>query len=250
MAEGGGWRDPNLREYTVRVALDTQGATNLKPAMRCEARIILDSVPETVTVPVQAVFNEGAVQFVYRPSGSKFSRVPVRVGKRSDTIAEIAKGLDEGEVVLVREPSPGEVLAESFSPLALTAAGYKLDEQGKVLAEGGGMRGGPGAGRGPAREGEAGRGGPPAAAGGDEAGKGRGKPKRDSKPEGAVADKAGEGGAKGTGSPGAGPTPAAADATPTAGGVKPAAAGSAPEAPEAVKPGVSAGPESGGTPRR
>jgi HlyD family secretion protein len=36
MAETGGWRDPNLREYTVRIAVDPDGA-DLKPAMRAEA---------------------------------------------------------------------------------------------------------------------------------------------------------------------------------------------------------------------
>lgn len=141
MAETGGWRDPNLREYTVRVAIDTQGNNALKPAMRCEARIVLDSVPQAITVPVQAVFNEGPVQFVYSPSGPRFERLPVRIGRRSDTMAEVVKGLDEGTVVLLREPGSGEVLAGNFKPEALTAAGYRLDDAGKVIAEGG-MRGG------------------------------------------------------------------------------------------------------------
>ncbi len=141
MAETGGWRDPNLREYTVRVAIDTQGNSNLKPAMRCEARIILDTVPEAVAIPVQAVFNEGPVQFVYTPAGARFERLPIRIGRRSDTLAEVVKGLDEGTMVLLREPSSGEVLAGNFKPDMLTAAGYRLDDSGKVIAEGG-MRGG------------------------------------------------------------------------------------------------------------
>jgi len=136
MAETGGWRDPNLREYTVRVALDARGV-NLKPAMRCEGRIVLDVVPETLTVPVQAVFNEGPVQFVYSPRGQKLARVPVRLGRRSDTIAEISKGLKEGDVVLVREPASGEVLSEAWNKDLLLAAGYKIGEDGRVLAEGG-----------------------------------------------------------------------------------------------------------------
>ncbi len=137
MAETGGWRDPNLREYTVRVALDTQ-ADNLKPAMRCEGRIILDTVPETLTVPVQSVFNEGPVQFVYVTAGQKFTKQPVRLGRRSDTIAEISAGLAEGDPVLIREPSAGEVLAEPWSREVLLAVGYKIGEDGKVIAEGGG----------------------------------------------------------------------------------------------------------------
>ncbi|MCX5689603.1 MAG: HlyD family efflux transporter periplasmic adaptor subunit [Planctomycetota bacterium] len=190
MAEGGGWRDPNLREYTVRVALDTQGSQNLKPAMRCEARIILDSVTDAVTVPVQAVFNEGAVQFVYSPLGNKFTRMPVRIGRRSDTIAEIAKGLQDGQLVLVREPAAGEVLAAPFAKESLLAAGYKLDDQGKVVAEGGmrGMGGGAGGPGRPAGTGQAGAVEPvadrAAPGGAGDAAKGKNRPKRDSKGDG------------------------------------------------------------------
>jgi hypothetical protein len=116
--------------------------------MRCEARIILDTVPEAVAIPVQAVFNEGPVQFVYTPVGPRFERVPVRIGRRSDTLAEVVKGLDEGTVVLLREPASGEVLAGNFKPEMLTAAGYRLDDSGKVIAEGGMRPGGPAAGAG------------------------------------------------------------------------------------------------------
>lgn len=134
MAESGGWRDPNLREYVVRVALDVF-SDQLKPAMRCEGRIVLDNVPETLTIPVQAIFNEGPVQFVYTPRGNKFARIPVRIGRRSDTIAEVARGLDDTSRVLVREPTPAEILAEPWSRDMLLAAGYQVGEDGRVISE-------------------------------------------------------------------------------------------------------------------
>ncbi len=147
MAETGGWRDPNLREYTIRVALNTGDITNLKPAMRCEARIVLDRVSEALTVPVQAIFNEGPVQFTYVPvesrSGNRYTRIPVRVGRRSDTIVEVLKGLEARQIVLLREPSAGEIVSAPFEKEALVAAGYKFDADGKVMSEGGmGMAGG------------------------------------------------------------------------------------------------------------
>jgi HlyD family secretion protein len=134
MAESGGWRDPNLREYVVRVALDVF-SDQLKPAMRCEGRIVLDNVAETLTIPVQAIFNEGPVQFVYTPRGSKFVRVPVRIGRRSDTIAEVVRGIDDTARVLVREPSTAEILAEPWSREMLAAAGYQVGEDGRVIPE-------------------------------------------------------------------------------------------------------------------
>lgn len=156
MAESGGWRDPNLREYTVVVKLAAAASDELKPAMRVEARIILENVDETITVPIQSLFTEGAVQFVYRPEGTKFVKHPVRIGRRSETIAEVAAGLSEGETVLLRTPAPGEVLAKAWDPQQLATAGYELDKDGNVVAPSrGGMMGGRGRGRGAAARGDA-----------------------------------------------------------------------------------------------
>lgn len=140
MAETGGWRDPNLREYTVRVAVDPAGA-DLKPAMRAEALITLGSVDEAIAVPVQAVFNDGAVHYVYTPQGGRFVRVPVKLGRRSDTLAEIRAGVDEGAAVLLREPTPAEIQREPWNEAQLTLAGYKKNEEGQIVAEGGGPGG-------------------------------------------------------------------------------------------------------------
>ena len=143
MAESGGWRDPNLREYSVKINLDTKAVeANLKPAMRVEARVTLDKVEETLTIPVQALFSEGAVQFVYQPQGKRFIRVPVRVGRRSDTLAEIVSGVNDGGTVLLRQPGAGEVISGEWNKEQLVAAGYQFNEQGEVIAARG--QGGPG----------------------------------------------------------------------------------------------------------
>lgn len=136
MAETGGWRDPNLREYTVRVAVDPQGA-DLKPAMRAEAVITLGNVEETVAVPVQAVFNDGPVHYVYTPKAGRYARVPVKLGRRSDTLAEIRAGIEDGAAVLLREPSAAELLREPWNEAQLTLAGYKKNDEGQIVSEGG-----------------------------------------------------------------------------------------------------------------
>jgi len=159
MAESGGWRDPNLREYTVKISLlDASGEDQLKPAMRVEARVLLERVEETLTVPVQALFSQGPVQFVYRPEGSRYIKHPVRVGRRSETMAEIAAGLGDNDVVLLRTPMAGEVLAREWEDTSLATAGYRKDENGQVLSDrpaGGGGNGGGGGGGRPGRTGTA-----------------------------------------------------------------------------------------------
>lgn len=135
LAEGGGWRDPNRREYTVKILLEHDHETTpLKPSMRCEATIQLGHVDEALAVPLQAVFNEEMVRFVYVPKGSKFSRVPVLMAQKSDTFAEIKAGLEEGTRVLVRQPQPNEVLQSPWDEAQLKLAGLKFGADGKVVA--------------------------------------------------------------------------------------------------------------------
>lgn len=139
LAETGGWRDPNRREYSVRIAIEHDNSDGmLKPSMRAEAEILLGAVEESLMVPVQAVFSEGPVRYVHVPRGSRFERVPVRTGRMSDTYAEILSGVEEGDRVLLREPDTGELLAGEWTVAQLEAVGVALDEDGKpVTARGG-----------------------------------------------------------------------------------------------------------------
>ncbi len=143
LAETGGWRDPNRREYTVNIVLERpRQPERLKPSMRCEANLVLGEVDEVTTVPVQAVFSEGPVRYVYVPEGPRFVKRPVRLGRRSDMFAEITAGLSAGDRVLVRAPEASEVLNRPWAAAEMTNAGYELDEQGRPKTPAG--PGGPG----------------------------------------------------------------------------------------------------------
>lgn len=136
LAESGNWRDPNLREYTVRILLEPgEYAKDLKPSMRAEATIIMDRVDEALTIPVQAVFSQGRLRYVYKPSGGRYERVPIRLGRRSETEAEVLAGLNAGDVVLVRSPEPGEVLKQPWDQGRLQTVGFTLDENGQPVPE-------------------------------------------------------------------------------------------------------------------
>lgn len=142
LAEQNGWRDPNTREYTVRIAIQNQGGgEKLKPSMRCEAEIFLGNVDDSLSVPVMALFRDGAVSYVHVPSGAKFRRLPVQVGNRSDTYVEILAGLEDGDRVLVREPAPAEVIQEAWDPEELRMAGFELDDKGEPRPTSGPQRG-------------------------------------------------------------------------------------------------------------
>ncbi len=111
MAEDGGWRDPQRRDYTVRIRLYQSPDMELKPSMRCVGNITLDRVEGALSVPIQSVFREGKYAFVYLPQGDGFVQRAVDVGRSSDISVEILDGLVQGDRVLLREPKAFEVLS-------------------------------------------------------------------------------------------------------------------------------------------
>ena len=136
MAESQGrWMDPNRREYTIKILLNKPDEeVALKPAMRCEATITLGRVEDVPAVPLQAIFTDEMVRFVYVPEAGKYTRVPVKVGRRSDTLAEITAGVSEGTRVLVRDPAPGEVIRAPWDGAQLKLVGLKMSDDGKPVA--------------------------------------------------------------------------------------------------------------------
>lgn len=112
LAASGGWRDPNRREYTVKTALEADPSMGLKPAMRCKAEVLLGRVEDALNVPVQAIFRQGPVAFVYVQDGVGFAQRQVELGRASELNIEIKKGVAAGDKVLLREPKSFEITSK------------------------------------------------------------------------------------------------------------------------------------------
>ncbi|MHC4208095.1 MAG: efflux RND transporter periplasmic adaptor subunit [Planctomycetota bacterium] len=132
LAETGGWRDPNRRDYTVTIQLSDGNELGLKPSMRCKSEIYVGRVDDVIHVPLQAVFREGPAAYVYVPRDSGFAQHEVEIGKASGLHAEITAGLEEGDIVLLREAKPREIvarLADKAPPEARAGRGEAPDGQ-------------------------------------------------------------------------------------------------------------------------
>lgn len=104
------WLDPNRRNYTVRIVLDGVNEWGLKPSMQCKAQINVGRVDDAVYVPVHSVNRRGSTSFVYLVKGQGVAEHKVAAGRASELYIEIAEGLAEGDVVLVRQPQPEEIV--------------------------------------------------------------------------------------------------------------------------------------------
>ena len=90
LAESGGWRDPNRRDYTVKVLLDADPSMGLKPSMRCRGEIMLGEVKDAITVPIQSVFRKGRTAYVYLKVSGGYAENPVTLGRASEMDVESA----------------------------------------------------------------------------------------------------------------------------------------------------------------
>lgn len=109
LAEDGGWRDPNRRDYTVKIELSDEEKLPLKPSMRCKGRIYIDRIEDAIYVPVHSVGREEMQPYVWLLDGSGVKQHPVVIGDSSELFVVIESGLEVGDRVLLREPLPGTV---------------------------------------------------------------------------------------------------------------------------------------------
>ena len=126
LAESGGWRDPNRRDYTVKVGLDVDPSLGLKPSMRCRGEIVLGNVEDVINVPIQAVFRKGPLAFVYVPEERGFAQRRVGIGQSSEMLVEIRDGLAVGDQVLLRRPGAGEIVSEIEMPESMGGPGGRF----------------------------------------------------------------------------------------------------------------------------
>ena len=111
LAEDGGWRDPNRRDYTISVRLDGEEPLNLKPSMRCKGRIYVDRVEDAIFVPVHAVGREGMIPFVWAAVDGGYEQKPVTLGPSSELYVVIEDGIEENQQVLLRDPVAGTIVS-------------------------------------------------------------------------------------------------------------------------------------------
>jgi HlyD family secretion protein len=65
----GGWPFP--RNFDLEIALD-QADARLKPGMTAQLTVVVDRVPDALTIPVQASFQKSGQTVAYVWQGSKF----------------------------------------------------------------------------------------------------------------------------------------------------------------------------------
>jgi RND family efflux transporter MFP subunit len=100
-----GEQRPNTdaKVFEVRIAI-AESDTTLRPGMTTGNSIETAKVDSVLFVPLEALHSEGGVPFVYRQSGGSVRKQEVATGIMNEDEVIIARGLDEGDRVLLTPP--------------------------------------------------------------------------------------------------------------------------------------------------
>lgn len=126
----------NIKGFATRILLRNDDG-RVRPGMTANLTIPLASAEGVLAVPLGAVFTEQGERFVYVKKDEGVERRDVQIGVTDYDYAEVQKGLNEGDVVMLELP-PG-VVADSMSKPGEKAKGGPSKGGGKK--SGGGKSG-------------------------------------------------------------------------------------------------------------
>lgn len=97
-----GWPIP--RNFSVDVTLPEHDS-RLTPGMAATIRVGIAKIPNGLVIPTSAVFRRAGRAVAYAQRGSKFEEVPVEVSRRNTEEVLLARGLQAGERVALKDPT-------------------------------------------------------------------------------------------------------------------------------------------------
>jgi len=90
--------------FPVHLAID-EPAEGILIGMQGDVEIEVSSVPGAITVPIEALFDEGGTGYVYVVDGDTLVRTQVEVGTITETRAQITSGIGEATTVALSGPT-------------------------------------------------------------------------------------------------------------------------------------------------
>ena len=100
-----GWPIP--RNFDLRILLD-QTDPRLKPGVTAQVTVVVDRRADALVIPVQASFQKEGETIAYVLDGSTFRERVIEIARRSGDRLLVAKGLQAGDRVALKDPTVKE----------------------------------------------------------------------------------------------------------------------------------------------
>jgi hypothetical protein len=120
MADANSQFASDIKVYTTFVTL--QGDTtkfNLRPGMSAQVEILVEELPDVLSIPVQSILQFKDKDWVFIKDGDGFRKAEVTLGVSNDQHVEVKKGLKEGDEVAM---TPSMLLTEDEKREAYSVA--------------------------------------------------------------------------------------------------------------------------------
>lgn len=96
-----GWPFP--RNFNLDIGID-QKDPRLRPGMTVQITVVIEKIPNAISIPAQASFVRSGRTVAYVWNGSKFEERAIQITRRSRDRALIASGLNAGDMVALKDP--------------------------------------------------------------------------------------------------------------------------------------------------
>ena len=101
------WDKSTPKIYRTVVAF-TGRNPRIVSGMSVQVEVVSKILPQVISIPIEAVFEEGGQLLVYRKAASGPEKVHVKIGASSDSAVQILEGLKEGDEVFLYRPFQGK----------------------------------------------------------------------------------------------------------------------------------------------
>jgi multidrug efflux pump subunit AcrA (membrane-fusion protein) len=92
-----------IKIFPVQIRIEGQSKT-LLPGLTVSCKIIVSEIPDVLYIPLESLFNEQGMDYVYLKSGSGFKRHDVKTGAVNTDYAIVTEGLDENDLIALSNP--------------------------------------------------------------------------------------------------------------------------------------------------
>ncbi len=101
-----GEQKPNQdsKVFEVKVAI-AKGDTTLRPGMTTANSILTASIPNALSIPLEALVNAGGNSYVYKKDGRRLVKQQIETGPANDVEIIVRRGLARSDVVMLSAPS-------------------------------------------------------------------------------------------------------------------------------------------------
>lgn len=93
----------DIKLFQVLIKLNETNI-NIRPGMTTSNKILIDRLDNVLTIPLEAVFANDSISYVYVKSGLSISKQQIELGQSNNEVAIVLKGLNENDVVYLNEP--------------------------------------------------------------------------------------------------------------------------------------------------